>query len=387
MDMNVRIPLSRPEISDEDVREVLRVLRSPYLSLGPYLEKFEKAVANYIGVEYAVAVSSGTAALHLLVKIAGLGKGDFMLTTPFTFVSSANVALFEGALPVFADIDIATFNIDPQAVEDLFLRVRKGEVEIGEKRVDRIKVFMGVDIFGQPVDWDRLGRLCVENDVVMIEDACEALGAEYKGKKIGAFGLGGAFAFYPNKQITTGEGGIILTNHEHVFREARSLRNQGRGEGKEWLLHIRLGYNYRMDEMSAALGFSQLKRIDDILEKRKKIAERYNTMLCGSPIEPLKISDFTTRMSWFVYVVKLPKGVDRDRIMEYLEKQGIQTRPYFQCVHLQPFYRKMGYHEGMCPAAEEVSRRTLALPFYNTITPEQQEEVISKLMEALERVG
>ncbi|MCD6253306.1 MAG: DegT/DnrJ/EryC1/StrS family aminotransferase [Thermotogae bacterium] len=389
MTLGFRIPLSRPDIDGNDVKAVESVLRSSMLSIGPKVEEFEKRVAEYVGAECAVAVNSGTSALHLLVKIAGLGPGDFLATSPFTFIASANVALFERAFPIFVDIEEKTLNVDVEALEDLLIRAKKGKLNICGHNVDvdRLKVFMGVDIFGQPMDWDPALKLCEEYDVTAIDDSCEALGAEYKGCRVGTFGMGGAFAFYPNKQITTGEGGIIVSSDLEVCKLAKSMRNQGRGEGDGWLYHVRLGYNYRMDEMSAALGVSQLERLDTILDRRAEVARRYNALFENTPVEPHHIAPYTTRMSWFVYVVRLPEGINRDRIVDYMAKKGIQTRNYFTCVHLQPFYRQLGYSEGMYPTAEKSSKRTLALPFYNRITQKEQEEVVSTLLEALERVG
>jgi len=387
MTLGFRIPLSRPDIDENDVKAVESVLRSSMLSIGPKVEEFEKRVAEYVGAECAVAVNSGTSALHLLVKIAGLGPGDFLVTSPFTFVASANVALFERAFPIFVDIEEKTLNVDVEALEDLLIRAKKGKLDICGHSVEKVKIFMGVDIFGQPMDWDPALKLCDEYGVIAIEDSCEAIGAEYKGRRIGTFGMAGTFAFYPNKQMTTGEGGIIVSNDLEVCKLAKSMRNQGRGEGGNWLHHVRLGYNYRMDEMSAALGISQLERLDAILDKRAEVARRYNELFKSTPVETHHIAPYTTRMSWFVYVVRLPKGSNRDRIIEYMAEKGIQTRNYFTCVHLQPFYRQLGYSEGMHPVAEKISKRTLALPFYNRITQEEQEEVASTLLEALERVG
>lgn len=385
--MNFRIPLAKPDINEDDVKAVEEVLRSSILSIGPKVVEFEKMMADYVGAKCAVAVNSGTSALHLLVRIAGLEPGDFLVTTPFTFIASANVALFERAFPIFVDIDEKTLNMDADALEDLLIKVRKGDFEICGHKVNRVKILMGVDILGQPMDWDRALKLCEEHGITAIEDSCEAIGAEYKGRRIGTFGLAGTFAFYPNKQITTGEGGIIVSNNLEVCALAKSMRNQGRGEGDAWLHHVRLGYNYRLDEMSAALGVSQMKRIDTILDRRAEVATKYNELFQNTFVETHYIAPYTTRMSWFVYVVRLPEGSNRDKIMEYMAEKGIQTRNYFACVHLQPFYRKMNYTEGMYPVAEKISKRTLALPFFNQIKPEEQEEVVSTLLEALERVG
>ena len=383
------IPLSRPFIEKDDIDTVLSVLKSDRLSMGKFTEEFEKAVASYVGTKYAVAVSSGTAALHLILKSLDL-PGKYMLVPSFTFVASANVALFEGKIPVFVDIDERTFNVSPEALEDTLIRIEKGRYEIGGEKIkiNDVCCFMAVDIFGHPLDWDGILGVLGKYGIPVIEDSCEALGSEYKGKKVGTFGEAGAFAFYPNKQITTGEGGIIVTNREDVYKLSRSMRNQGRGEGGEWLLHVRLGYNYRIDEMSAALGYSQMRKIERITEMRSRVAERYGKLLEG--IEGVRapiVEDYVTKMSWFVYVVLLDEEIDRDRVMDYMNERGVQVRNYFQPVHLQPFYREMGHSEGELPVTENVSKRTLALPFYTSLSEEDQKTVVETLKEAMERVG
>jgi len=265
------IPLSKPDINGEDVKVVVEVLKSGRLSMGPYTEKFEKAVSEYVNAKYGVAVSSGTAGLHLVLKAMGVERGDYMIVPSFTFVASANVALYEGAIPLFVDVEEETLNASKDSLEDLLIRIKKGKVKILNEVVDpsRVKYFMGVDIFGHPLDWDEILEVTNEWRLEVLEDSCEALGAEYKGKRVGKFGVAGVFAFYPNKQITTGEGGVVITDDERIAKLVRSMRNQGRGEENEWLLHVRLGYNYRIDEMSAALGYSQMLRIDEILKKEE----------------------------------------------------------------------------------------------------------------------
>ncbi len=380
------IPLSKPFIEEDDVNTVLSVLKSRWLSMGPYTERFERIVADYIGVRYAVAVNSGTSALHLILKSLDPERGDYVLVPSFTFVASANVALFEGLIPLFVDIDPRTFNMSPESLEDILIRISKSKYRIGNETVDpkRVKYLMGVDIFGQPMDWKPVIELAKSYGLEIIEDSCEALGAEYRGEKVGRFGVAGAFAFYPNKQITTGEGGIVVTDDERVYRLSRSMRNQGRGESEEWLYHVRIGYNYRMDEMSAALGWSQMKKLDRILEMREVVAKRYTEMLEDvDGVRPPVIEEYTTRMSWFVYVVLLDEGIDRDGVIEFMEGHGVQVRNYFYPVHLQPFYRKMGHGEGELPITEDVSRRTLALPFYTDMGEEEQTKVVETLKEAL----
>lgn len=387
----MRVPLSSPEISQDDIEEVLGVLKSGRLSIGPKIEEFERLVAEYTGVKYAVAVNSGTSALHLIIRSLGIGEGDLVITTPFSFIASANVMLFERALPVFADIDPKTLNLSPESVRETIENLKNKKMKVGNVNLDfsKLKALLVVDVFGQPADWEEFEEIARENELKLIEDSCEAIGAEYKGRKAGTFGSAGAFAFYPNKQMTTGEGGIIVTDDERIYILSKSMRNQGRGEGDHWLTHSRLGYNYRLDEMSAALGVSQIRKLEKFLEKREKVANIYNELLKNiDGIDVPYIAPSTTKMSWFVYVVKLDKNIDRDKVMKYLEEKGIQTRPYFSAIHLQKFYREIfGYTEGFLPITEEISNRTLAIPFYNNITFEEQEYVVENLKKALEISG
>jgi len=372
------VPLSRPQITDEDITVVTSILKSGRLSLGPFAKLFEESIATYIGVKFAVAVSSGTAALHLILKALGFSKGDILIVPSFTFIASANVGLFENGEVVFVDIEPDTLNLDPAHFE--------WQLERLSKKGKRIYL-MAVDIFGHPVDWDRIYKLREKYEFTIIEDSCEALGSEYKSRKAGTFGIAGAFAFYPNKQITTGEGGVLVTDDEKVAHLAKALRNQGRLEGAAWLEHELLGYNYRLDEISAGLGWSQLKRIKEIINKRNEVAERYSKLL--KYVELPVVKDYVTQMSWFVYVVRLPKGTtrfQRNEIIKYLGEHGIEARNYFEPVHLQRPYRELGWAEGMLPITEEVSQRTLAIPFYTDITPEQQEYVAYHLEKAMENI-
>jgi perosamine synthetase len=364
--------MSAPEIDESDEQAVLEVLRSGRLALGPKAEEFEQAIAEYVGVKHAVAVSSGTAALHLIVKAVGIGPGDEVIVPSFTFAASVNVLLYEGATPVFADVEPDTYNIDPWHVE--------------RKVGPRTKAIVVVDAFGHPAEWDAILDLANRRGLRVIDDSCEALGARYKGRMLGQFGDAAAFAFYPNKQITTGEGGVVVTNDENIARLARSLRNQGRGEMGAWLEHERLGYNYRMDEMSAALGLSQLRRIEEFLEKRARVASWYTQRLEGVPgVRPPVVKPHV-RMSWFVYVVTLEEGLAREPVMKAMEDMGIPTRGYFSPVHLQPYMReRFGYRGGELPVTESVARRTIALPFHNNLTPEEVETVVEGLRVAVER--
>ncbi|HHW40484.1 MAG TPA: DegT/DnrJ/EryC1/StrS family aminotransferase [Syntrophomonadaceae bacterium] len=364
-----RIQMALPDLDESDIEAVVEVLRSGRLALGPRAEEFERLVCEYIGVEHAVAVSSGTAALHLMVQALGIGPGDEVLVPSFTFAASVNVIFYVGATPVFMDIDPETYCLDPQDLE--------------RKITPRTKAVLVVDAFGHPAEWDAILEIAGRHGLRVIDDSCEALGAEYKGKKVGQFGDAAAFAFYPNKQITTGEGGIIITGNEEIARLCRSMRNQGRGEMGAWLQHERLGFNYRMDEMSAALGVSQLKRIETFLAKREQVARWYGERLAGLDwVRPPVVKPYV-RMSWFVYVVTLAEGIERDAVMRSLEEQGIPTRGYFSPIHLQPYIReRFGTREGELPVTESVARRTIALPFHNNLRLDEIEYVV----EALRRV-
>ncbi|MBC7320005.1 DegT/DnrJ/EryC1/StrS family aminotransferase [bacterium] len=366
-----KIPMSAPDLDESDIQAVLEVLRSGRLALGPKMREFEELMAEYIGVKYAVAVSSGTAGLHILVRALGIKEQDEVLVPSFTFSASVNAILYERAVPVFVDIEPDTYNLDP---DDLERKVTK-----------RTKAIMAVDIFGHPAEWDEILRIAEKYNLKVIDDSCEALGAEYKGKKIGQFGDSACFAFYPNKQMTTGEGGIIVTNNEEIAKLARSLRNQGRGEMSAWLHHERLGYNYRMDEMSSALGVSQLRRIEKFLEKREKVAQMYTEKLRNFPwVRPPVVKPYV-RMSWFVYVITLERGLDRDEVIKKMEERGIPARGYFSPIHLQRYIREMfGTKEGMLPVTEDISKRTLALPFHNNLSEEEIEEVVRVLKESVE---
>lgn len=385
------ITLSKPYITQTEIDKIIDVLNSDRLSMGKYTELFEKEIAKITGVRYSVSVNSGTSALHLIIKALGIEKADYMIVPSFTFIASANVALFEKAVPIFVDIDPRTYNVDPNALEDLLKKIEQGRIHINGQRVkiDKVRFFMPVDVFGQPVDYDAIQPIIEKWKLKMIEDSCEALGSEYKGKPCGSFGEAGAFAFYPNKQITTGEGGIIVTNNEEIAKLCRSMRNQGRGEDEAWLNHVRLGYNYRIDELSAALGYAQLTHLQEILYKRDEAAKRYSQMLNKYDwVEPPYIADYTTKIGWFVYVVKLDEKINRDRVIDYMSSHGVQVRNYFAPVHLQPLYKELfGYTEGMLPVTEKISKSTLAIPFYTTITLQEQQIVIETLRQAVERVG
>ena len=371
----MKIPLSQPDIAKVDIDAVNAVLHTSQLALGPNLDEFENEMARYIGVSQAVAVNSGTSALHLLIRSLSIGRGDEVITTPFSFIASANCIFFESAKPIFVDIDHDTLCIDPELVKRAIS--------------PKSKAILGVDVFGHPADWPALEDIAGERDLVLIEDSAEALGSELGGRKCGSFGAAGIFGFYPNKQITTGEGGMIVTSDRRVAELSRSMANQGRGEGDGWLEHVRLGYNYRLDEMSAALGRAQLSRIEGIIEARQKVAEWYQQALaeCGDVITQSVAEG--VRMSWFVYVIRLSEGFtrdDRDRILERLREKGIGCRNYFAAIHLQPFYReKLGTCEGDFPVTDSVSARTIALPFYNRLTKQEVHTVAAALKDAIKQ--
>lgn len=372
--MDYKISLAKPDITGKDKKAVLEVLETSCLSLGKNYLEFEKKMAKFSGVKYAVAVNSGTSGLHLIIRALGVKEGDEVITTPFSFVASSNCILFEKAKPVFVDVNEKTFNIDVKKIE--------------EKITSKTKAILAVDIFSQPADWTELKKIAKKHKLFLIEDSAEALGSEYKNKKCGSFGDAAVFAFYPNKQITTGEGGMILTDNKKIYEKCRSMANQGRKiKNGKWLEHIMLGYNYRLDEMSCALGLAQMERIKEILEKRRRVAKMYNEEL--KEIKELEIPYILTgnKLSWFVYVVKLAEnfsGKKRDKIIEQMAKKGIQCGNYFQAIHLQPFYRKeFFYKPGDFPIAENISRRTLALPFYNNLTEKKVNFVVESLKEIL----
>ncbi len=391
----MKISMSSPVIHPEDIQAVVDVLKSGQLSLGPYLKEFEEMTASYVGSRYGIGVNSGTSALHLAVIAAGIGEGDLVLTTPFSFIASANCILFEGATPVFVDIDPITFNIDPdlvaQAAQDLTAGGKKAERWLPPKLRGSVigdhnlKAILTVDAFGQPAAYDPLQRVADEYDLMMIEDSCEALGSAYKGKMAGTLGDVGVFAYYPNKQMTTGEGGMLVTDNEEWAGLFRSLRNQGRDVFDAWLNHTRLGFNYRMDEMSAAVGLSQFKRFDELLNRRETVAGWYNDFLSG--LESIRlpvIAPETTKMGWFVYVIKAESAQLRNQLMTKLDENGIPSRPYFTPIHLQPFYvDKFGYQRGDFPETEIAGDCCLALPFSGAMNEEEVRYVCDTIKDIL----
>ena len=387
--------MSSPDITDAEREAVQQVLQTPILSMGHWVADFERSFTEFTGRTQAIAVSSGTAGLHLCVRAAGISEGDLVITTPFSFVASANVLLYEKAIPVFVDVDPRTGNIDPRRVSEAARDLRRGG-SAAAKWMPRIvdghhgglKAILAVDVFGQPADLAPLRSTAREYDLAFLEDSCEALGAAYRGKPAGTYGDDAVFAFYPNKQITTGEGGVIVTDDADQAGLMRALRNQGRAAGDTWLQHTHLGYNYRLDEMSAALGTIQMTRLDELLSKRDRVAGWYAERLAEVPgVEPPVIEEFTTRTSWFVYVVHFDARIDRDTLAKQLGRRGIPVRPYFLPIHLQPYMRaRFGFAEGDFPNTEDLGRRGLALPFSAVMREEEVETVCATLRDELTRL-
>ena len=393
----MKIPMSSPDLTDADRQAVMDVVNTPNLSMGPKIDAFERAFCDLTGAQYAIGVNSGTAGLHLCVRAAGIEPGDLVLTTPFSFVASTNVILFEHAIPVFVDVDPVSGNIDTaqlaQAVEDLSKggeaarrwlprRLRSG---FNQDRQGAVKAILPIDVFGQPADYDAINAVAQQYNLSVIEDSCEALGAMYKGRHAGTLGDMGVFAFYPNKQITTGEGGMIITDDPGAADFMRALRNQGRAPGDTWLQHTYLGYNYRLDEMSAALGLSQMARLEDFLVHRAQVADWYEQHLAKiSGVRPPQVLPSTTRVSWFVYVIQLEPSINRDRLAAILAKNGIPVRPYFAPIHLQPYMMdQFGYQPGDYPVTEDLGNRSLALPFSGMMDEAAVEIVCQNLAEAV----
>jgi len=368
------IPLARPFLDEREEQLVLEVLRSGRLSLGPTIEEFERLVAERVGAPYAAAVSSGTAGLHLLCRIAGIEPGDEVITSTLSFAASANCFIYEGGVPVFADVDPRTLNMDPASVEAAI--------------TERTKAIVAVDIFGYPCELDELREVAERHGLAVIQDSAEALGAEYKGVPVGGHGVPAIFGFYPNKQLATGEGGVVTTHDEETYQLVVSMRNQGRQyAGGSWFDHVRLGFNYRWTDIQAAVGIAQLEKLDRMLELRAQAASRYGELLAGlDGVETLIHDDADHKRSWFVYVVKLAPELDRDAVMAALRRDGVATAEYIPCIHLQEYMRhEYGFREGQFPVAEETSRRTLALPFFPQIEVEDQVRVAEVLRAAVER--
>ena len=381
------IPLSQPEIAHAEIQAVMDVLRSGRLSNGPRQTRFEDLISERCQRHHAIAVSSGTAGLHLVLRALDIGPGDEVVTTPFSFAASANCILFVGATPVFADIEPRSLNLDPSRVEAAI--------------TPRTKAILAVEVFGNTSHMDQLAKIARAHEIPLIEDCCEALGGVHKQQPVGSFGRAGVFGFYTNKQITTGEGGMIVTDDDRLAHLCRSMRNQGRtvtadadsaldrSVGSGWLVHERLGYNYRLSEIACALGIAQMERLDEILEARRTVAALYMQKLKDWQDLILPTIDAPQDISWFVFVVRLNdqfKHVERDRIITGMRRHDIGAANYFPAIHLQPFYReRFGYERGAFPIAESVSQRTIALPFFNRMDDTQVELVVHTLKVMLQR--
>ena len=368
------IPLAQPDITQIEIDAVVDVLSTTTLSIGPKLLEFEKACAKLTGRRHAIGVSSGTAGLHCAMLAAGVGEGHEVITTPFSFVASTNCILYVNAKPVFVDIDPMTLNADVSKVAAAI--------------TPRTKAIVAVEAFGHPGGMTELEQIARQHELVLIEDACEGFGGKYADRPIGSFGRGSVFAFYPNKQITTGEGGMIVTDDDVFADTCRSLRNQGR-EGMGWLSHERLGYNYRMSELNAALGVAQMQRLDQILDNRRRVAQRYIERLMTNRYLILPTLKDDTHVSWFVFVVRLNdlfEPGDRDEVMRQLRGEGIGCNNYFPPIHLQPYMaEKFGFKQGDFPVCEYVSARTLALPFFGQMTPQKVDHVCDTLEKILDK--
>lgn len=369
----MNIELSGPDITQAEIDAVASVMRSGRLSLGPAVPRFEEAVAQYVGVKHAVAVSSGTCGLHLLIRALEITHGHEAITTPFSFVASSNCVLFEHARPVFVDIDPNTWSIDPARIESAI--------------TPKTKALIPVDVFGQVADMTAVNAIAKRHCLKVIEDSCEALGAKCNGRMAGSLGDAGVFGFYPNKQITTGEGGMIVTNDDEIARLCISMRNQGRDTGMGWLSHERLGYNYRLSDIACAIGAVQMQRVDEILGKRAKVANWYRQRLSDEKRVSLQKINADCEISWFVFVIKLDDKYseqDRANTIASLRERGIGCSNYFSPIHLQPFYsEQFGYKAGDFPVCERVAARTIALPFHNALTESQVDHVCKTLRELL----
>jgi perosamine synthetase len=386
------IPLSSTDLGDDERLLVEEVLRSGRLSKGPMLDDLESAFAERFGARHAIGVSSGTAAVHLSVLAAGVRDGDMVITTPFSFIASSNVILYERAIPVFVDIDPQTLTIDPaaavDAIETLALR-RDGWEHLlpprGPRPTGTLRAIIPVDIFGRVAEMQAIVTAARKAGIAVIEDACEAVGASLDGVPAGRWGDAGTFAFYPNKQMTTGEGGMVLTDDDAIAREVSSLRSQGRSDDRSWLRHQRIGYNYRLNELSAAVGLAQVRRLDSLLQKRAAVAAMYTERLRGiDGIAPLPPPRAGMNMSWFIYVIAVEDHIDRDAFAADLSARGIPTRPYFWPIHLQPPYReRFGFEPGAYPHTEAAGNSLLSLPFHGQLTEEEVDYVCESVAAAV----
>jgi perosamine synthetase len=361
-----RIPMAQPNVGQDEADLVMRVLASDSLSMGPMVEEFEERLRDLADRRHGVACNSGTSGLHLAVRGLGIGEGDEVLTTPFSFVASANCILYERARPRFVDIEEETLGMDPALVEAV--------------ATSATRAILPVHVFGNPCQIENLEEISTRRGWAMVEDACEAIGSSINGRPLGSFGNASVFAFYPNKQITTGEGGMVLTDDAELADVMVSMRNQGRDQDGTWLRHVRLGFNYRLDELSAALGVAQLRRLSDLRAGRDRVARAYRERLSLHEWLTLPTPQSGADVDWFVYVVRLSETIDRDHVINELELRGIPTRPYFSPLHLQPFYRsEFGYRPGDYPVTERVAMTTLALPFSSLLPDADIDRVCEEL--------
>jgi len=372
----MRVPLSCPDITELEIGYVTSVLRTPNLSRGPQLVEFERMFAEYTGTAYAIATNSGTSALHLIVKSLQIQDGDEVITTPFSFIASSNCLLYERARPVFADIEPLTLNIDVTRIESLINQ--------------NTRAILAVNVFGHPADWDALEKIATHYNLRLIEDSCESIGAEYKGRKSGTLGNAAAFAFYPNKQMTTGEGGMITTNSAEVADLCRSMRDHGRDINNDERFYRLLGYNYRISDINCALGIAQMQRIESLLSKRADVSYMYRERLNSISEVRILHSSPEVKKSWFVYVVIMDDKYSyeqRDRLLGELKEKGIGCSNYFSPIHLQPFYVEMfGYKKGDFPVTEHISDRTIALPFHSNLTETEVDYVVESIEDAISNI-
>lgn len=364
------IPLARPVIGDRERELVDGVLRSRQLSLGPTVTEFERMWADRIGTKHAVACSSGTAGLHCCLHALGIGPGDEVITSSFSFVASANVIVYTGATPVFAEVDPLTFNMDPAAVEAAI--------------TPRTRAILIVDIFGYPADVPALIAIAERHGLAIVEDACQSIDGDFNGKKLGTYGHPSVYGFYANKQLTTAEGGVILTDDDALYLLLKSLTNQGRSDDGAWLVHSRLGFNYRLSDVHAAIGIAQIERLDWMQDARARIAARYQAGMASiDGVTPMY--EGPQRRSWFVYAPRLDADLARDAIIGRLEAEGVSAKPYLPCIHLQPYYRTdHGHAPGELPVTEEISASTIALPFFCEMTDEQVDRVCDTMERAIQ---
>lgn len=375
--MEFKVPLSRADISQAEIDAVVSVLKSPYLSLGPKLPEFEKKLADYVGTKFAVAVNSGTSGLYLCMKAMGIGSGDEVITTPFTFIATANCILMVDAKPVFVDIDPVSYNLDATKIEKAITK--------------KTKAILPVEVFGNPAGMAEIRRIADKHGLLVLEDCCEALGSKLEGRPAGTFGQMGVFAFYPNKQMTTGEGGMIVTDDQGLAALCVSMRNQGRGAGGGWLAHERLGYNYRLCDINCALGIVQLSRIDEFIRKRRAVAAMYQEILADEKRITVPHEEGGSFISWFVFVIRLADRYaqsQRDQLLTKMTQRGIQVNNYFPPVYLQPFIAgPLGHKPGDFSVTDRISARTMALPFHNNITRGQATLVCDELRRCLDEIG